>query len=48
MMAWFEEEEEVAEEEEEEVEGVERAVVMGVVMTFLGIVAVLWLEVLVG
>lgn len=44
-MAWFEEEEEVA---EEEVEGVERAVVMGVVMTFLGIVAVLWLEVLVG
>jgi len=45
LMAWFEEEEEVA---EEEVEGVERAVVMGVVMTFLGIVAVLWLEVLVG
>ena len=46
LMAWFEEEEEVA--EEEEVEGVERAVVVGVVMTFLGIVAVLWLEVLVG
>ena len=45
LMAWFEEEEEVA---EEEVEGVERAVVVGVVMTFLGIVAVLWLEVLVG
>lgn len=45
LMAWFEEEEEVA-EEEEEVEGVERAVVVGVVMTFLGIVAVLWLEVL--
>lgn len=40
LMAWFEEEEEVA--EEEEVEGVERAVVVGVVMTFLGIVAVLW------
>lgn len=49
LMAWVEEEEEVAEEEEEEeVEGVERAVVVGVVMTFLGIVAVLWLEVLVG
>ena len=47
LMAWFEEEEEVA-EEEEEVEGVERAVVVGVVMTFLGIVAILWLEVLIG
>ena len=45
LMAWFEEEEEVA---EEEVEGVERAVVVGVVMTFLGIVAILWLEVLIG
>ena len=46
LMAWFEEEEEEVAEEEEEVEGVERAVVVGVVMTFLGIVAVLWLEVL--
>lgn len=48
MMAWFEEEEEVAEEEGEEVEGVERAVVVGVVMTFLGIVAGGRLEVLIG
>lgn len=40
LIAWVEEDE-VAEEEEDEVEGVERAVEEVVVMTFLGMVAVL-------